>query len=137
MSVSIFPSYFSWLQSRHPALVLAAIAMVISLAGPVGYDHRPGEVKEGSRLDDLVSLTADQHRAIFLFQPIDLNLADAEVLASLAGIGPKLAARIVDWRELNGGFKDVSELVKVKGIGQAKLDLVINELTVMPKDEVN
>ena len=55
---------------------------------------------------------------------VNVNLADVNALDSLPGIGPTLAARIVDYRKVNGGFTRLSDLGKVSGIGkslQAKL----------------
>ena len=50
--------------------------------------------------------------------PIDLNQASAQQLTRLPGIGESLAKRIVDFREQNGPFKRVEDLMKVKGIGE-------------------
>lgn len=48
---------------------------------------------------------------------VDLNGAPAEVLEELPGVGPVLAARIVAWREANGPFASLDDLVEVSGIG--------------------
>lgn len=53
--------------------------------------------------------------------PLDINTATAEQLDLLPGIGPVLAARIIEYREENGGFSQVEELIKVDGIGEKKL----------------
>ncbi|MFF3063145.1 helix-hairpin-helix domain-containing protein [Oerskovia sp. NPDC057915] len=53
--------------------------------------------------------------------PVDLNTADEAALDGLSGIGPVLAARIVEWREANGPFTTVEELGEVSGIGDALL----------------
>ncbi|WP_318243996.1 ComEA family DNA-binding protein [Oerskovia rustica] len=53
--------------------------------------------------------------------PVDLNAADEAALDGLSGIGPVLAARIVEWREANGPFTTVEELGEVSGIGDALL----------------
>lgn len=53
--------------------------------------------------------------------PVDINSAAAITLEALPGIGPGLAARIVDYRERNGPFKDVDQLLEVRGIGEQKL----------------
>ena len=48
---------------------------------------------------------------------ININTASAEELTKLKGVGPKLAASIVAYREANGPFKTVQDLDLVKGIG--------------------
>lgn len=51
---------------------------------------------------------------------ISLNEADEAKLATLPGIGPSMAQRIIEHRQENGPFTDISDLQKVKGIGPAK-----------------
>jgi competence protein ComEA len=60
---------------------------------------------------------------------VSLNSASAEQLATLPGIGPTLAARIVQWREQNGRFTAVDELLEVSGIGPAKYDAIAGLVT--------
>ena len=56
-------------------------------------------------------------------EPIDINSADASVLAaSINGIGPARAQAIVAFREANGPFTSIDDLVLVKGIGSATVD---------------
>jgi len=50
--------------------------------------------------------------------PLNLNIATAADLEKLPGVGPALAARIVDYRQKNGGFKKIEELMNVQGIGE-------------------
>ncbi len=52
---------------------------------------------------------------------IDLNSATAEQLEELDGVGEVLAGRIVAWREANGRFTAVEDLIDVEGIGEATL----------------
>ncbi len=52
---------------------------------------------------------------------IDLNRSSAAALEELPGVGPVLAARIVAFREANGPFTSVEDLLDVGGIGEAKL----------------
>jgi competence protein ComEA len=52
--------------------------------------------------------------------PFALNRASAKDLESLDGIGPVLAARIIAYRNLNGPFATIEDLLKVSGIGAAK-----------------
>lgn len=50
-------------------------------------------------------------------RPIDLNLATADQLEELPGVGPVLAGRIVEYRTAHGGFRSVGQLKEVSGIG--------------------
>ena len=50
---------------------------------------------------------------------IDLDLADADTLALLPGIGPALAGRIVEDRNRLGAFGGIAGLQRVRGIGPA------------------
>jgi competence protein ComEA len=52
--------------------------------------------------------------------PIALNRASAKELESLDGIGPVLAARIIAYRNQNGPFLAIDDLMKVSGIGTVK-----------------
>ena len=52
---------------------------------------------------------------------VNINTASAQQLTVLPGVGEKLAARIVDYRQKAGGFKNVSELMNVQGIGEKNL----------------
>ncbi|MHC8321502.1 ComEA family DNA-binding protein [Pseudomonas sp. GB2N2] len=54
---------------------------------------------------------------------VDLNLADAPTLQrELAGVGEAKAKAIVAYRDTNGPFSSIDELLEVKGIGKAILD---------------
>ncbi len=50
---------------------------------------------------------------------VSLNGASAADLETLPGIGPTLAQRIIDWRDTNGQFSSIEELMEVSGIGPA------------------
>ena len=62
--------------------------------------------------------------------PLNINTATIPELDELPGIGPVLAQRIVDYRTTCGGYKAVEELLKVNGIGDAKLMEIIELITV-------
>lgn len=63
---------------------------------------------------------------------INLNTASAEQLEALPRIGPSLAARIVEYREDNGLFASIDDLVNVSGIGPAILESIRDRLTLGP-----
>lgn len=63
---------------------------------------------------------------------VDINRASAEELEALPGIGPALARQIVEDRTANGPFKSPEELLRVKGIGQAKLEKMKGMILLRP-----
>ena len=50
--------------------------------------------------------------------PVNLNSAAPAQLETLPGIGAAAAKRIVEYRQKNGAFKKIEELMNVKGIGE-------------------
>jgi|Deesub1362B_J571_1020462.scaffolds.fasta_scaffold09378_1 competence protein ComEA len=50
-------------------------------------------------------------------EKVNVNRASASELEKLPGIGPKLAARVVEYRKKYGPFRNIQDLVRVKGIG--------------------
>lgn len=55
---------------------------------------------------------------------IDINSADANELDKLPGVGPAIAQRIIEYREANGPFRSVDDLIRVKGIGPKKMEQI-------------
>jgi len=53
---------------------------------------------------------------------VDLNSADQAALETLPRIGPALAQRIIEWRDTNGRFQSVDDLLAVPGIGEKLLE---------------
>lgn len=69
----------------------------------------PGGAMAQSRDDKPAASTA---------APINLNTATPAQLESLPGIGARTAERIVEYRQKNGGFKKIEELMNVRGVGE-------------------
>ena len=62
---------------------------------------------------------------------VNINAADMETLArELNGVGSAKARAIVEYREANGAFASIDELLEVKGIGMAILEKNRNKLSV-------
>ena len=61
---------------------------------------------------------------------INLNTATAAQLATLPGIGPKAADLIVQYRQKNGSFKKIEEIMNVRGIGEKTFLKLKSRITV-------
>jgi competence protein ComEA len=63
---------------------------------------------------------------------VNLNTASPTDLEGLPGIGAKTAARIVEYRQKNGPFKKVEELMNVRGVGEKNFLKLKPQITVAP-----
>jgi competence ComEA-like helix-hairpin-helix protein len=105
-------------ESADVATVLRAANLTASKA----FDNTPVPC------DHCIKLTSDNIRVekisgallIAMGRPINLNLADENDLIAIPGVGPKLAARILEFREAHGPFSETSDLIGVRGIGKKK-----------------
>jgi competence protein ComEA len=78
----------------------------------------PAVKQQTTAVSPATEMTAKPHSA-----KVDLNGADAATLQrELLGIGEAKAKAIVAYRDSNGAFSSVEELLEVKGIGKAILD---------------
>ena len=82
---------------------------------------RVGEEEPDMILPSAVSGPSTDGSGVGEGATIDINQADESRLESLPGIGPSLAAAIVEHRERQGPFRSVEDLLDVAGIGPAKL----------------
>lgn len=64
---------------------------------------------------------------------VNVNTASADELQFLPQVGPALAGRILEFRETNGAFKGVDELVAVRGIGETSLAKIKPFVTISGK----
>lgn len=63
-------------------------------------------------------------------EKININTADAELLCMLDGIGEATAEDIIEYREENGGFGVIEDIMNISGIGQKKFDVIKNAICV-------
>ena len=64
--------------------------------------------------------------------PFDINTVSREELISIKGVGPKLAERILAYRDQAGSFTSIDELLEVQGIGVKNLSQFKEHLHVAP-----
>ena len=96
------------------------------------YQIAPAEEtqpEEAEEAEEPAEEAAEETEPAVIF-PLNINTATIPELDQLPGIGPVLAQRIVDYRDAHGGYNAVEELVKVNGIGDAKLMEILDLITV-------
>lgn len=99
-------------RNRWFLIVLTGCLLGSSFLGPLGRLHAApsSEKQAGQAL-------------------VNVNKANAVELETIRGIGPMLAERVVKDREANGRYEHLEDLVRVPGIGQAKLEKIKSQIT--------
>jgi len=77
--------------------------------------HIPRQGEEASS----ATVPGDERTMLLPGSKINLNTASVAELDVLPGVGPAIAQRIVDYREANGAFTAIEDVMNVKGIGPA------------------
>lgn len=95
----------------------------LNLAAPVADGERVLVVRKGDRpaAPPLDPAAVPGETDVTPSGPVNVNTATATELETLPGIGPALAAAIIEERERRGGFGSVDELEAVRGIGSQRL----------------
>ena len=110
-----------------------------AVANPGIYSLKEGDTIQTLLLDAGIEPNADlSHIEIYIPQEgetqspqkIDINRAEAWLLEALPGIGETRAQAIVDYRNENGPFKRIEDLLRVKGIGEGTFDQIKDYITV-------
>ncbi|MGH1366214.1 MAG: ComEA family DNA-binding protein [Calditrichia bacterium] len=142
--------YFS--QSQQRALFFAVLLFILSIGARTLWHYKSSsashdfsafharyltkltEIRHAEKLDSLTLLAASEetktHRNISVTaQKVNPNSASKEDLQSLPGIGPKMADRIIHFRNRNGKFRQAEDLLNVKGIGKKSLKKIRQQLS--------
>ena len=61
---------------------------------------------------------------------INLNFATVDELKDLPGITKKIAEKIIDFRNQNGGFHSIDDLLEIPGLSEKTLNRFINQVEV-------
>jgi len=94
------------------------------------YETAASAAVQSQETSDTVSPAQGGTEEVPRGEKLSLNSASAQELETLPGIGPALAGRIVDWRQDNGPYKTVEDLLNVKGIGEKTLEKIRDLVTV-------
>lgn len=65
---------------------------------------------------------------------VNINTATNTELETLPGVGPALATRIIEYRQKNGPFKKIEDLMSVRGIGEKSFLKLKPLVTVVAKN---
>ena len=88
-----------------PLIVLLVFGLASFATGQTTTAAKPQKAKTAKTVATLAA-------------PVNLNTATVAQLDALPGIGKSTAQRIVEYRQKNGGFKKIEELMNVKGVGE-------------------
>ena len=91
---------------RRTTVITSVLMLVASAAGAAEKTKTSGQTST-------VSATVGSDAKV------NINTASAKELTTLGGVGPKLAERIVEYRDAHGPFKKPEDLKKVEGVGKA------------------
>ena len=116
------------------SLLLVTCAFIIFVAGIFWgrrTDYHLSTNTENSTQSTLIpdALVAYSNE-VYINDKININAAEKEDLTLLPGIGDTLAQRIIAYREENGPFTEIEELLLVEGIGSSKLSKIKEYITV-------
>ena len=96
-------------------LIGAVLALLVALSWMLWLDRQPRTVSA-------VPVHSVSREELELAATINVNAATAAELDELPGIGPVLAANIIEYRETHGPFECPEDLMEVYGIGPVKLE---------------
>lgn len=95
----------------------------ISSHPDLGYSHnlaisyQKHFVEKGRISTSLLIIIIPEDTISVSIFPININIAGAELLQILPGIGPVMAQRIISYREENGFFKEIQDIYNIRGVG--------------------
>ena len=95
--------------------IAAALVLLVALSYLLWQNRQP-------RTQSVAPVHAVSVEELERAGTINVNAASASELDELPGIGPALAAAIIEYREEHGPFESAEELMEVYGIGEATLE---------------
>lgn len=117
--------------TKNKELILLLSATVLFCILIAGVYLFRSSIKVFSLSDANKSIKPIQYSAdAFVNGKLNINGAPVEDLMLLPGIGQTLAEQIVEYRENNGPYTNIIELMLVEGIEQTKFDKIKNYITV-------
>lgn len=118
---------------RNPLIIILITAAIFACGVTYGRHTAPNQIHikeyiqeevEESASTDANAEAADKNTVddYLIADKINLNTATADVLMLLPGIGETFAQRIIAYRDQNGPYKSIDELMNIEGLGQKRVD---------------
>jgi len=111
----------------------AIVGLLFSIPGILSEKNEPVMIYKNGKdyriysdlsQNDLERIKKNPGWKIILGEKINVNSASIEELDSLPGISRKVALNIVKYREIHGPFREVNDLLNVKGIKEKRLKMI-------------
>jgi len=112
---------------RRSAMVFIMMLALTASFPLMAQRGKPAKPAQGTETGGKPAAAAP---AVASTEVINLNTSTPAQLATLPGIGPKAADLIVQYREKNGSFKKVEEIMNVRGIGEKTFLKLKSRITV-------
>ena len=117
-------------------VIICCLAIyALSLRRTEGVNIRARSVSESEIMQGNDSGEA-KRTELFNGETVNINTADVSLLTLLPGIGEELGERITAYRQENGNFKSIEEIMQVEGIGERRFAAIREWITTeAPEDE--
>ena len=140
-TIGLVIRYLPWGLPSIESFEVGDAIVVANASPPVVADstvdtvlNKVNNARQLASLDNSTDSTSFEHRGYHrkpkktVKLPLHINTASAEDLCALQGVGPKLAEKIIERRTASGPFKGPSDLKKVHGIGNKKLEKMLQSI---------
>ena len=109
------------------------LAALLEDGQQLNIPYKAGEEPSTSNPNDDTSLVlpgvTEETQSNSSQELININTASVEELDSLPGIGPTIAQRIIDYRDENGPFQTIEDILNVSGVGPSTFDQIKDLIT--------
>lgn len=113
------------MKKPRSALLLASACLLLGLVLGLSLGR---QAREPLNITSTTRVVSDIPENVTLL--VNINTATAQQLTALPGIGESYAQNIIDYREENGPFETKESLLNVDGIGQNRLEAILDYITV-------